>query len=103
MARLNLVVSPSSPTGELVPFTAEEEAARDAEIKQWNDGAPARAFDELRQLRNKRLAETDYHGLSDVPMSDEMRLHRSALRDLPAQYDNSSILTEEIVWPIKPE
>ena len=101
MARFSLVASPSAPTGELVPFTAEEEVERDAEIKQWNDGAPARAFDELRQLRNKRLAETDYHGLSDVPMSDDMSQYRAALRSLPEQYDDSSILGE-IAWPVKP-
>ena len=28
--------------GERIQFTAEEEAARDAEEKAWADGAPAR-------------------------------------------------------------
>ena len=102
MARFSLVVSPSAPTGELVPFTAEEEVERDAEIKQWNDGAPARAFDELRQERNKRLAETDWRFRSDLSPSQEWIDYSQALRDLPAQYTSESILGD-ITWPNKPD
>ena len=104
MAKFSLVVSPGAPTGELVPFTAEEEVARDAEIKEWNDGAQTRAFFALREERNLKLAETDFYGVSDTPdMSDEMREYRSALRDLPAQYTTETILSEEITWPTKPD
>jgi hypothetical protein len=102
MARLNLVVSPGAPTGELVPFTAEEEVERDAHIKQWNDGAPARAFDELRKERNKRLAETDWRFRSDQTPSQDWIDYSQTLRDLPAQYTNETILNE-ITWPVKPE
>ena len=102
MARFNLVVSPSAPTGELVPFTAEEEVERDAEIKQWNDGAPVRAFGELREERNKRLAETDWRFRSDMTPSQEWINYSQSLRDLPAQYNNETILGE-ITWPTAPE
>ena len=62
--------------GERIQFTAEEEAARDAEEKAWADGALARAQDRLRQRRNRLLAETDFYALSDVTMSDDMKTYR---------------------------
>ena len=43
-----------------VQFTAEEETARDNEETAWANAAPARALDNLRQKRNRLLAETDY-------------------------------------------
>ena len=46
--------------GNRVQFTAEEEAARDAEEKAYADAAPARALAKLRQRRNALLAETDF-------------------------------------------
>ena len=51
--------------GNIVQFTAEEEAARDAEEQAWADGAAARALANLRAKRNRLLAETDYLALSD--------------------------------------
>ena len=68
--------------GEIVQFTAEEEAARDAEEQAWADGALARAQARLRQERNRRLAETDFYALSDVTMSEEMTTYRQNLRDI---------------------
>ena len=61
--------------GEIVQFTAEEEAARDAEEQAWADDALARAQEDLRQERNRRLAETDFYALSDVTMSDDMKTY----------------------------
>ena len=46
--------------GVKVQFTAEEETARDAEEKAWSDAAPARALANLRDRRNRLLADTDY-------------------------------------------
>ena len=84
-----------------IPLTAEEEIARDAEEKAVEDAKPARAFRRLRNERNAKLAETDYFALSDVSMSDEMTAYRKALRDLPAQYNNSTVVGD-ITWPSKP-
>ena len=88
--------------GIRIQFTTEEETARDAEEKAWEDAKPSRAFKALRIKRVRLLAETDYFALSDVTMSDDMTAYRKALRDLPAQYDNSSILSDEITRPVKP-
>ena len=87
--------------GEKVMFTSEEETARDAEEKVWEDAKPARAFSGLRQERDRKLQETDYFALSDVSMSDEMTAYRKALRDLPASYNNSTVVGT-ITWPSKP-
>ena len=53
---------------------------------------------ELREERNRRLAETDYLALSDVTLSEDMRTYRQALRDLP---DNTSDPANP-TWPVKP-
>ena len=87
--------------GVNVEMSDEEHAARVAEEKAWSDAAPARAFFDLRSERDQKLAETDYFALSDVTMSDDMTAYRKALRDLPASYDNSSVVGE-ITWPSKP-
>ena len=87
--------------GNKVQFTAEEEAARDAEEQAWADGAPARALADLRAKRNRLLAETDYYALSDVTMSDDMKTYRQNLRDLPAGKDTVE-KCEGATWPTKP-
>ena len=68
--------------GVEVPFTAEEEAQRDAEEQAWNDGAFDRTMANLRQNRNRKLAETDFYDLSDVAMSEDMKTYRQELRDI---------------------
>ena len=87
--------------GEIVQFTAEEEAARDAEEQAWADGALARAQAELRRERNRRLAETDFYALSDVTMSSDMQTYRQNLRDLPSGKDTVE-KCDNVTWPTKP-
>ena len=96
MARHHLI------NGNIVPFTAEEEAQWDAKELEYADGAFDRAIANLRQDRNRKLAETDFYALSDVTMSAEMTTYRQELRDLP-----SGLTTVEevnsVTWPTKPE
>ena len=87
--------------GEIVQFTAEEEAARDAEEQAWADGALARAQARLRQRRNALLRETDFYALSDVTMSDDMKTYRQNLRDLPEGKDTVD-KCNNVTWPTKP-
>ena len=68
--------------GERIQLTAEEEAQRDQEEADWEAGAFDRAIADLRQRRNALLSSTDYYGLSDVTMSDEMKQYRQDLRDI---------------------
>ena len=57
----------------------------------------------LRELRNERtklLIETDWMALSDssIPLSDEWKDYRQALRDIPSNYTS----LDNVVWPTKP-
>ena len=87
--------------GNRVQFTAEEETARDAEEKAWADAAPARALANLRDRRNRLLADTDYLALSDNTLSDDMKTYRQQLRDFPAGKDTVA-KCEAATWPTKP-
>ena len=87
--------------GNQVQFTVEEETARDAEEKAWADGALARAQANLRQERNRRLAETDFYALSDVTLADNMKTYRQNLRDLPDGKDTVD-KCDNVTWPTKP-
>ena len=87
--------------GNIVQFTVEEEAARDAEEKAWADGALARAQANLRSKRNRLLAETDFYALSDVTMSDDRKTYRQELRDLPADKDTVE-KCDNATFPTKP-
>ena len=52
----------------------------------------------LRKERTAKLADTDWHGLTDVTMTAEMAAYRQALRDVPAQAGFPNTVT----WPTKP-
>ena len=45
------------------------------------------AWANLREQRDALLVETDWMALSDVVMTDEMKIYRQALRDLPENVD----------------
>jgi hypothetical protein len=87
--------------GVQVPFTAEEEAQRDAEEQAWNDGAFDRAMADLRQRRDSLLKATDYLALSDNTLSADMTTYRQDLRDIT----NGLTTVEDVnavVFPTKP-
>ena len=87
--------------GIRVPFTAEEEAARDIEEQQWSDGALDRGLNSLRQKRNHLLKETDWTSNSDVTMSSAMTTYRQALRDITNGLDTVAKV-EAKEFPAKP-
>ena len=87
--------------GIRIPFTAEEEAVRDAEEKAWADGAFDRSMEVLRDKRNAKLAETDFYALSDVTMSPEMETYRQELRDITNGLTTVEDV-EAVVFPTKP-
>jgi len=87
--------------GVQVQLTAEEEAARDAEEAAWTAGAFDRAIANLRAERDRKIAETDYHALSDNTMSAEMTTYRQALRDITNGLDTVEKVNN-VTWPTKP-
>jgi len=87
--------------GNQVQFTAEEEAARDAEEQAWADGAFNRAIADVRSKRNRLIAETDYLALSDNTLSSDMTTYRQNLRDITNGVDTVD-KCNNISWPTKP-
>jgi hypothetical protein len=87
--------------GETIQLSAEEEAQRDAEEQAWNDGAFDRAIADVRQKRNRLLAETDYLALSDNTLSTEMTTYRQNLRDITEGVSTIEDVNN-ITWPTKP-
>jgi hypothetical protein len=87
--------------GIQVPFTAEEEAARDAEEAAWEAGAFDRAMEDLRAKRNGLLKETDHYALSDQTLSDDMRTYRQSLRDITNGLTTVADV-DAVVFPTKP-
>ena len=87
--------------GIQVPFTAEEEAARDAEEQAWADGEAERKLNQVRAERNARLAETDWTQSRDVTLSNDSawQTYRQALRDIT----DSATSLDDVTWPTKPE
>ena len=64
-------------------MTADEQKAYDDQMAIFDAEKPARKLSQIRRIRNEKLSETDYLGLSDVTMSDAIRTWRQNLRDLP--------------------
>ena len=86
--------------GERIPFTAEEEKARDAEEKAWADGQADRDLADLREQRNNLLAETDWMANSDVKMSNDWKTYRQSLRDITKIF--KSVKDKDFKFPEKP-
>jgi len=87
--------------GNRVQFTEAEELARDVEEQAWRDGAFDRKIADLRQRRNSLLSATDFYGLQDVSMTQDMTNYRQALRDLPSGLSTVEDV-EAVTFPTKP-
>ena len=91
--------------GVQVPFTAEEEAQRDAEEQAWNNGAFDRAIADLRQRRNTLLSASDWTQLPDTTLTTAEKTawmnYRTELRNI-----TDGLTTVEdvngITFPVKP-
>ena len=87
--------------GNQVQFTAAEETARDNEEAAWANGAFDRAIAEVRSKRDRLLAETDFHGMSDNTMASDMTTYRQNLRDITNGVTTQAHI-DAISWPTKP-
>ena len=76
-------------------ITQPTEAEIQAEIARLEAEQP---WKELRQKRDRLIAETDYLALSDNTMTAEMAAYRQALRDLPANTTDPA----KVVFPARP-
>jgi hypothetical protein len=89
--------------GVQVPFTAEEEAQRDAEEQAWNNDAFDRAIANLRQRRNSLIASSDWVMMSDSPIADKTawETYRQALRDITENLTTVEQV-QSVEFPTKP-
>jgi len=87
--------------GVFMDLTPEEETQRQTDGQAWNNGAFDRAIADLRQKRNRLLAETDYYALSDQTLSDDMRTYRQSLRDITNGLTTKAEV-DAVVFPTKP-
>jgi len=55
----------------------------------------------IRRHRNQMLEETDWRALKDVVLSTAWRDYRSALRDLPQNFESANDAADN--WPTPPE
>ena len=91
--------------GVQVPFTAEEEAQRDAEEQAYSDGAFDRAMEDLRQRRNRLLAKCDWEVImakeKGTTLSVGFKTYRQDLRDITEGLTTVEQV-EAVVFPTKP-
>ena len=66
--------------------TAEEEAAIIAREDAYAAQSAQRKLNEIRNIRNQKLKETDYMANSDYTMPDNIKTWRQSLRDIPQDF-----------------
>ena len=84
MARFKIV------DGVKIAYTAQEEAARDAEETAWANGKNDRTMANLRAKRDQLLKDTDWEIVKATDrgtgVQQNLKDYRQALRDLPSNY-----------------
>ena len=90
--------------GKIIDMTAEEIAARKKEEKEWEDGAPARNLNLLREQRNVLLTGTDWIVIKEreeggtVSNFADWKKYRQKLRDITKTYKSLA----DVKWPEEP-
>ena len=87
--------------GIRVTLNSAEETARDAEELAWTNGAFDRAMADLREKRNRLIAETDHLALSDQTLSSAMTTYRTNLRNITNGLTTVDDVNN-VTWPTKP-
>jgi len=83
----------------IVPFTAEEEAERQAIISEYAANSNSREAAKIRETRNDKLKESDWTQIADSTADKTAwATYRQALRDVPTQ----SGFPFEVTWPDVP-
>ena len=59
------------------------------------------SWDEIRRMRNRQLALTDWRAMKDRTLSTAWKEYRSALRDLPQNHGTPEEAVQN--WPQQPE
>ena len=69
-----------------IDLTPEEQTEYDAKVSESLAKVSERKLNYIREIRNKKLKETDFYALDDVVMSDLIKTNRQEWRDIPSTY-----------------
>ena len=81
-------------------FATDSDGTKEEKEAAYKATLDAQVATTNRNIRNTKLAETDFYALSDVTMSDAMKTYRQALRDLPTHSNWPNLGDSD--WPSKP-
>ena len=96
--RVSVVPEPDVPVGQkAVKDTVPTQDANGNWVLGWSTSTLSEK--EVRILRNKLLADTDWWAVSDRVITEAEVAYRQALRDIPQQEG----FPETITWPAEPE
>ena len=94
--------------GERIELSAEETKLREAEEKEWSDGAVERGINSIREKRNILLLESDWTQMADISDSrmdnltkGKWQVYREELRDITNGLDTVDKINN-VTWPTKP-
>ena len=65
------------------PMTAEEKTAQISRDNDWASKSADRKLAAIKEVRLRKLKETDWYSNSDVTMPDNIKTWRQSLRDIP--------------------
>jgi len=85
---MNTVNYKINDNGVIRDMTANEKAELDA--SQTPVDLKALKLKDIRDIRNRKLKETDYLANSDVTMPDNIKTWRQSLRDIPANHTDEN-------------
>lgn len=75
--------------------TKPTQAELESKVTEIVNGEPLKL---LREIRNRKLTETDWWASSDLTMTAEQTAYRQSLRDITDTYSS----LDDVVWPTKP-
>lgn len=87
-------------TGSPAVFEDNEDISNWPEFQEAAPAAPVLTETAARNVRNKKLADTDWWAVSDRAMTAEQTAYRQALRDLPTHANWPAL--GSVDWPVFP-
>lgn len=97
---------------EYLQFTKADAVELGIPDAVWNDAYSAALWQQIRNVRNKKISDCDWTVLSDAPLDTAQKTawkaYRDALRDFPETLKTQNIapdvaLNDPSVWPQKPQ
>lgn len=84
---------------DTVKINGDTKLDRSAIILKYDEFESIRPLNDLREVRNSLISETDWWASSDLTMTEEQINYRQALRDITNTYTS----LDNVIWPDKPQ